>query len=89
MLFSIAKKPEFSFGFLRTNKLMLWVYLNLSADFTRSSFLMALLAKTNNTIATIETSHLSQKQELFLQICLVNDKQTIPKLNLKSCSICP
>jgi hypothetical protein len=52
-------------------------------------FLMALLAKTNNTIATIgrNIQYLSQKQELFLQICLVNDKQTIPiKLNLKSCS---
>jgi hypothetical protein len=53
---------------------------------------MALLAKTNNTIATIGRNIPipSQKQELFLQICLVNDKQTIPiKLNLKSCSTCP
>jgi hypothetical protein len=53
---------------------------------------MALLAKTNNTIATIGRNIPIPFSETrtVLQICLVNDKQTIPiKLNLKSCSTCP
>jgi hypothetical protein len=52
---------------------------------------MALLAKTNNTIATIGRNiPIPFSETINFSRCLVNDKQTIPiKLNLKSCSTCP
>jgi hypothetical protein len=72
-------KPELLHsGFLRTNKTKVYRFTSICPQILQDLHPFDPLAKTKNTIAEVETSqYLSLKQQVFLQIDLVNDIQTI------------